>query len=385
MESTPNTTASSDFLREKKGNSQALLALHLTGVIGPRRLKSAREHFENLMDVFGSTEEGLSELPDWNSACARRLLSLNQPLQRVEQELAQAHQAGVEVVVEGEAGFPAVFKDIYDPPFVLWRVGEYRPEDEKAIAVIGCRKPSAYGRQTALKLAEDIARAGYTVVSGLARGIDSFAHQGALAFSKGRTIAFLGSGLLNLYPPENKKLAAEIKERGAIFSEYPLYGKPLALHFPQRNRLISGAAKGLLVVEAKKDSGSFITVDHAIDQGKPVFAVPGPIYHTQSEGAHALIQQGAKLVTGVEDIFHELQDLRAETVLKARSAGTLPSVDALTEEEKLVLDRLTYTPTHVDLLSRESPMPLRRLNEILLTLEIKGLVQQAPGHCYFKV
>lgn len=373
------------FLQEKTGDFSALLALHLTGVVGPRRLRSAKEAFEDLMDVFGSTEEKLSELPDWTSVCARKVLLLKSPLQRVEQELALARQADVEVLVDGQAGFPPVFRGLYDPPFVLWRMGEYRSEDEKAIAVIGCRKPSAYGRQAALKLSEDIARAGYTVVSGLARGIDSLAHQGALAFSRGRTVAFLGSGLLNLYPPENMKLAQEIKERGAIFSEYPLYGKPLALHFPQRNRLISGAAKGVLVVEAKKDSGSFITVDHAIDQGKPVFAVPGPITHSQSEGAHALIQQGAKLVTGVEDIFHELQDLRAETVLKTRREPTAPSVESLAEGERTVLEKLTYTPLHVDLLARESGMALRQLNEILLTLEMKGFVQQAPGHCYFKV
>jgi DNA processing protein len=385
MEPRPTDAATGPFLQEKNGNCQALLALHLTGVIGPRRLRSARGAFGNLLEVFGSSEERLSELPDWTAACARKVLSLESPLQRVEAELARARQAGVEVLVEGEEGFPQIFRDLYDPPFILWRAGDYRPEDEKAIAVIGCRKPSAYGRQTALKLAEDIARAGYTVVSGLARGIDSLAHQGALAFPKGRTIAFLGSGLLNLYPPENKRLAEQIRERGALFSEYPLYGKPLALHFPQRNRLISGASRGVLVVEAKKDSGSFITVDHAIDQGKPVFAVPGPITHSQSEGAHALIQQGAKLVTGVEDIFHELQDLRAETVLKARSGRPTPPMEELSLEERNVLGKLTYTPTHVDLLARETGMIPRHLNEALLMLEIKGLVQQAPGHCYFKI
>ena len=179
----------------------------------------------------------------------------------------------------------------------------------------------------------------------------------------------------------------EITERGAVFSEYPLHAKPLALHFPQRNRLISGSSKGVLVVEAKKDSGSFITVDHAIDQGKPVFAVPGPITHTESEGAHALIQQGAKLVMGVEDIFHELQDIRAETVFKSRKMKTaLVTLDKnLTEEENLLLEKITYSPVHVDVLVRETQMALRRINELLLTLEMKGLVQQAPGHCYFKI
>ncbi len=290
---------------------QALLALHLTGVIGPRRLKSAKNVFSDLSDIFGSSEEKLIQLPDWTLSCVQKVLSLKEPLLSVEKELEKAEKSGIAVLVESDKAFPTVFETLYDPPFVLWQVGSYLPDDENAIAIIGCRKPSPYGKTAALKLAEDVVKAGYTVVSGLARGIDSFAHLGALRYPKGRTLAFLGSGLLNLYPRENRKLAREISERGAVFSEYPLYAKPLALHFPQRNRLISGSSKGVLVVEAKKDSGSFITVDHAIDQGKPVFAVPGPITHTESEGAHALIQQGAKLVMGVEDIFHELHDIRA--------------------------------------------------------------------------
>jgi DNA processing protein len=368
-------------------SAETLLALHLTGVVGPRRLKSAKAVFPDLAAVFGASEEQLSRLPDWNASSALKVASFSDPLRRVERELEEAAEAGIRALVEGEAGFPAVFRELYDPPFVLWMAGDYLPGDEKAVAVIGCRKPSAYGQQSALRLSEDLAKAGYTVVSGLARGIDSGAHRGALRHPDGRTLAFLGSGLLNLYPPENGKLAGEIRDRGALFSEYPLHAKPLALHFPQRNRLLSGCAKGVLVVEAKKDSGSFITVDHAIDQGKPVFAVPGPITHTESEGAHALIQQGAKLVMGVEDILHEFQDLPAETVFRSRRGRAFPGPDAsdLTAEEGQILEKLTYQPLHVDLLTRESGMPLRRVHELLLALEIKGLVHQSPGHCYFKI
>jgi DNA processing protein len=363
-----------------------LLALHLTGVVGPRRLKSIKAIFpSNLSDVFGITEEQLAELENWTPTSAKKVLSFEYPQERAEQEIQRAEGKGIDVLIEGDDSFPIVFENIYDPPFVLWKMGNYLPEDEKAIAVIGCRRPSAYGKQAALKLGEDIAKAGYTVVSGLARGIDSIAHQGALRFSKGRTIAFLGSGLLNMYPPENKKLASEIASRGAVFSEYPLFSKPLAMHFPQRNRLISGSSKGVLVVEANKDSGSFITVDHAIDQGKPVFAVPGPIHQKQSEGAHALIQQGAKLVTGVEDIFHEIQDVHAQTIFKSRGVFAVPSEEKLSNEEKTILDHLAYTPVHVDILARMAGIQPRRLNELLLSLELQGFVQQAPGHCYFKV
>lgn len=368
-------------------NFEALLALHLTNVVGPRRLKSAREYFPEISDIFGSSEEVLSRLEDWNVSSTQKVLSFKDPLERVAQELERAETQGITVLVDGNPDFPGVFANLYDPPFVLWRKGSYLPEDEKSIAVIGCRRPSAYGKTAALRLSEDVARAGYTVISGLARGVDSLAHQGALRYPRGRTIAFLGSGLLNLYPPENNRLAREITERGAVFSEYPLMAKPLAMHFPQRNRLISGASRGVLVVEAKKDSGSFITVDHANDQGKPVFAVPGPITHAESEGAHALIQEGAKLVMGVEDIFHELQDMSAETVFRTRRTrqATISEIENLTEEEKGILEKLTYSPVHVDVLLRETRMVLRRLNELLLNLEMKGLVEQAPGHCYFKI
>ena len=364
-----------------------LLALHLTGVIGPRRLKSAQEAFPNLQDVFGAKEERLHELPDWTQPCARKVLSLTNPCERAESELEEASHFGIRVFVAGDPDFPGVFENLYDPPFVLWTRGEILKEDENAIAIIGCRRPTPYGKHAALHLAEGVAKAGYTVVSGLARGIDSLAHRGALKHSQGRTLAFLGSGLLNMYPPENSELAEEVSQRGAVISEYPLHAKPLALHFPQRNRLISGASRGVLVVEANKDSGSFITVDHALEQGRPVFAVPGPIDHPQSEGTHSLIQQGARLVTGVEDIFHELGDLRAETLFKSSGGmGKVPANPAqLSEEEKNLLEKMTYDPRHVDQLEREIQMDLRKLNELLLFLEMKGFVQQTPGHCYFKL
>ncbi|HVM33658.1 MAG TPA: DNA-processing protein DprA [bacterium] len=363
---------------------QSLLALHLTGVVGPRRLVSLKGAFARLEAAFGSTEDRLAYLPNWTTSVARKVLSLKDPEASAQRELERAGELGIRCLVEGDADFPGVFRDLFDPPFVLWMKGHYLPEDERALAVIGCRQPTAYGKDLAARLAQDLARCGYTVVSGLARGIDSCAHQGALRHPQGRTLAFLGSGLLNLYPPENRKLADRVVERGALFSEYPLDAKPLALHFPQRNRLISGAAKGVLVVEANQNSGSFITVDHAVDQGKPVFAVPGPIHHHQSEGTHSLIQQGARLVVGVQDIFDELNDKRAERHWRAEPRPAPEAVE-VTEEEKMLLAHLDSDPRHVDALSRLAGLPSRRLNEILLVLEMKGLVEQAPGHCFLKL
>ncbi|MGH7738507.1 MAG: DNA-processing protein DprA [bacterium] len=365
---------------------QALLALHLTGVVGPRRLASLRDAFPRPADAFGAGEDRLAYLPTWTTSVARKVLALSDPLLRVETEMEKAAAAGVTLLVAGDQDFPQVFNTLFDPPFVLWMRGTYLPQDENAIAVIGCRKPSSYGKELAGLLSQDLARAGYTVVSGLARGIDSLAHQGALKCQTGRTLAFLGSGLLNLYPPENKRLAEQIADRGALFSEYPLNAKPLGLHFPQRNRLISGAARGVLVVEANQNSGSFITVDHAMDQGKPVFAVPGPIHHHQSEGTHSLIQQGARLVVGVQDIFDELQDKKAERMFRSRPAPQAAKIAGeVTEEEKILLEQLGPEPRHVDILSGLMGLPSRRLNEILLVLEMRGLVERAPGHCYSKL
>jgi len=362
-----------------------LLALHLTGVVGPRRLAAARAAFRDLESIFGSTAERLASLPDWNPGCAAKVLALEDPARDVENEMERARQAGVRVLVDGDPDFPSVFKDLYDPPFVLWMRGTYLQADEKALAVVGCRKPSVYGLQVSNRLSEALARGGYTIVSGLARGIDSAAHRGALSVKGGRTLAFMGSGFLQIYPPENVELADRIAGSGAVFSEYPLDSKPLALHFPQRNRLISGAAKGVLVVEAEEDSGSLITVDHALEQGRTVFAVPGPIHQEQSKGTHALIREGAKLVMDANDVFRELGDPAASAVVRARKSPASFRVADLTEEESLLMDNLSFEPMHLDALARETGMPARRLSELLLVLEKKGCVSQAPGHCYFRL
>jgi DNA processing protein len=272
---------------------------------------------------------------------------------------------------------------MFDPPFVLWVKGEYRSSDEKGLAVVGCRRPSAYGKAAALQLAEEIASYGYTVISGLARGIDSAAHEGALAYAHGRTVAFLGSGLNDIYPPENRSLAEKISANGAVISEYPLDARPLALHFPQRNRLISGASRGVLVVEAGEGSGSLITVDHALEQGKTVFAVPGPIHHMQSQGTNELIRQGAKLIMRAEDILLELGELVPDsTAGKSSPRVSARSSENLTEEENRVLEKLSFAPVHVDPLSRESGIPPRRLNEMMFILEMKGYIKQLPGNVY---
>jgi DNA processing protein len=361
----------------------ALLALHLTGVVGPRRLLSVKNFFHDFWDVFGTDLDQLSSLTDWNLSSARKVISCTRPRERVDYELEKAESLGVKVWVEGDEDFPKVFANLYDPPFVLWCKGHYKSCDEKGIAVVGCRKPTAYGFSASRQLSEQIASYGYTVISGLARGIDSAAHEGALSVPNGRTIAFLGSGLNEIYPPENRSLAERIADHGAVISEYPLDARPLALHFPQRNRLISGASRGVLVVEAGEGSGSLITVDHALEQGKTVFAVPGPIQAPQSQGTHELIRQGAKLVMRAEDILLELGELISETVIN-HERGTVRPSGTLTEEENGLMEFISFTPIHLDGLSRESGLPARRLSEMMLVLEMKGYVKQLPGNQFVK-
>jgi DNA processing protein len=362
---------------------ETLLALHLTGVVGPRRLRSVLDSFSDPSEAFRVKQDRLAQLKDWTTSSAAKVAAFVDPAGQVARELDRAQKNAITVLVAGDMDFPHVFSTIYDPPFVLWRKGNYLEQDRKAVAVVGCRRPSAYGKQAAQRLSADLARMGYTVVSGMARGIDSAAHGGALSVPKGRTVAFLGSGFLQMYPPENAALAERIAANGAVFTEYPPDSKPLSLHFPQRNRLISGASLGVLVVEAQEDSGSLITVDHALDQGRTVFAVPGPIHQDQSKGTHALIRDGAKLVMEVGDILRELGD-PAAVVASSRRVATVRPVEQWTPEESILMDHLSFAPVHVDALVRNTGMPTRRVSELLLILEMKGAVSQAPGHCYFK-
>jgi DNA processing protein len=278
--------------------------------------------------------------------------------------------------------YPAPLRWIPDPPLVLYVRGTLMPEDHLALAVIGSRQPSNYGKLMAQRLSTALARYGFTVVSGLARGIDSLAHQSTLQ-AGGRTIAVLGSGLDRIYPPEHWRLGNAISAQGAVLSEFPCATKPDRWNFPRRNRIISGLALGTLVVEASDKSGSLHTARHAAEQGREVFAVPGRADTPTSRGTHMLIKQGAKLVEGIDDILDELPEAIRHAAVQHHArltpSGTLQEPADLTLQEAHVLALVPPEETHIETIIHASQLPAQVVAGILVNLELRGLVQQFPG------
>jgi DNA processing protein len=299
----------------------------------------------------------------------------------VEHELKRIRSAGITLVRYTDAEYPARLRAIADPPPLLYVKGSFAGSDERAMAIVGSRSASDYGRRVARDLARGLAAYGFTVVSGLARGIDGMAHETALN-SGGRTIAVLGSGVERAYPPEHDRLYQRIAEQGAVISELPVGTKPMAFNFPARNRLISGLSLGVVVVEATEKSGSLITASLAIDQGREVFAVPGEVGSSRSRGAHRLIRQGAKLVETVDDILEEIAPQLARQsgaavkhevrLLPPNSSAAVQKVFAMLQERSLQVD---------EIIEHSGLVPAEVLG-ILLDLELQGYLRQLPGKVY---
>jgi DNA processing protein len=295
-------------------------------------------------------------------------------------ELELLRKAGVKAYTWNDAEYPARLKEIDDKPPVLFVRGDLLPEDEWAVAVVGTRRASPYGRQAAEHFTTDLAGHGITVVSGLARGVDGVAHRAALT-TGGRTIAVLACGLDIVYPPEHSKLAVEITQRGALVSEYPLGTQPRADYFPRRNRILSGISLGVLVIEGDEKSGSLITARAALDQNREVFAVPGSIYAPTYSGVNKLIQKGeAKLVTRTEDILEELNLTMTTTTQQLELQEVVP--DDPTEARLLKV--LTNQPSHIDEVQRASGLPIASVSSALALLELKGLVRQVGAMSFIK-
>ncbi|HEY5866008.1 MAG TPA: DNA-processing protein DprA [Candidatus Tectomicrobia bacterium] len=297
-------------------------------------------------------------------------------------EIERLQATEISLTTLEDADYPETLRWIPEPPLVLYVWGALRHEDCLAVAVVGSRKPSPYGQLAAQRLSTELAQYGFTVVSGLARGVDSLAHHGALQ-AGGRTIAVLGSGINVVYPPEHRRLYEAIRNQGAVVSEFPFDTKPDRWNFPRRNRIISGLALGTLVVEASDQSGSLHTARHALEQGREVFAVPGRIDLPSSRGTNNLIKRGAKLVEGLEDI---LEEFPAAVRLAMRQRGTaLRSTDAppmptdLTPDEARVLGLIQSEEIHIEAIIHASQLPAQAVASILLTLELRGLVRQFPG------
>ena len=294
------------------------------------------------------------------------------------EEQARVARAGVRVIVWGDAEYPTLLQHISSAPPVIYLRGTLEPADKTAVAIVGARHATAYGEAVARDLAAELSRRGLTIVSGLARGIDAAAHRGVLGVA-GRTLAVLGSGLDQIYPPEHGPLADQVAGSGALLSEFPLGTAPLRPHFPRRNRIISGLSLGVIVVEAGVDSGALITAHHALEQGREVFAVPGRVHARYSEGCNRLIKAGAKLVEGWEDVLGELApQLTGRTSRRAQA----PPPPELRPEEQRVFDLLADGPLHIDLLIARAGLQAGRVASALVGLEMKGVVRQLHGKVF---
>jgi DNA processing protein len=346
--------------------------------VGNVLIKRLIDHFQTPARVLGAPAETLVQVEGISNRLARLILQ-QRLTDQVKQELDSIGKMECRIVTLTDLDYPPLLKEIPDPPPYLYIHGELG-NTRHCVAVVGSRNATPYGISITRQLCRDFSKAGLVVVSGLARGIDTAAHEGAL-MAEGRTLAVLGSGLSCVYPKENRRLADRISQNGAVISELALHAEPEAHHFPARNRIISGICLGTVVVEAAKKSGALITARLALEQNREVFAVPGSISSSKSGGAHALIKQGAKLVESAEDVIEELVPMMECSIVTARAPDS-PGMpyDTFSEEEARILKALGPYPVHIDELARALCLPVGLLSGALLKLELRGVVRQTSGN-----
>jgi DNA processing protein len=349
------------------------LGFNLVAGIGPVRVQALLDTFSDLSVAWHASpaqlrDAGLDRRSLDNLLKARATLSLDRELEKVQ-------RAGAQLLTWDDEAYPNHLRNIYDPPPLLYVRGELRPEDDWAVAVVGTRRATVYGKEATRQLAGGLSRSGITIVSGLARGIDAQAHRAALD-AGGRTIAVLGCGVDVIYPPEHRNLAAEIIQHGAMVSEYALGTRPEARNFPPRNRIISGLSLGTVVVEAGARSGALITADFAAEQGRDVFAVPGNIFQRGSKGCNRLIREGAIPALSVGGVLEELNLTMVEQQAEVRA------VVPATKMESRLLDHLSSEPMHADELCRAVNLPIAQISSTLALMELKGMVRQVGGMNY---
>lgn len=344
--------------------------------IGSRRFHLLIDHFGSASQVWFASKNEIVKLTSFlGSNVVNEIINQRNDniLVRIKRMMDSSE---FRIITLFDDEYPTLLKEIYDPPPVLYCKGLPIKNHQPAISIVGSRKSTAYGRQMAEKFSYELAAAGVTVVSGLARGIDAMAHYGALK-AGGDTVGVLGCGVDIIYPPENKKLFSRMEQEGTILTEYPPGSGPLAGNFPARNRIISGMTSGVLVIEAGQKSEALITVDFALEQGREVYALPGNINVLQSAGTNKLLKEGAKLVTDVQDILEDL-GLKQEKKKKAQEPVQLDFF------ETQVYNALREGERHLEELLKETKMDIHKLNAVLTMLEIKGIVKQMPGKIFIR-
>ncbi|MAT13691.1 MAG: DNA-protecting protein DprA [Planctomyces sp.] len=358
----------------------ALPAIQLSLIpgVGPRTVQNLVNHFGNLESVFSTSHEELVALPGVGPKLARKILD-NRDGAAAREEIERLREARVNFLLRGTDEYPMLLDDIPDAPQILYHKGDIQPADQLAVAIVGSRRCTPYGLDQANKIGSALARAGVTVVSGLARGIDAAAHRGALD-AGGRTLAVFATGLGTVYPPEHRDLAARVEQQGALITESCYDQLPIAGLFPQRNRIISGLSLGVILIEASRKSGSLHTARHAMEQGREVFAVPGRIDSLESQGCLDLIRDGATLIRSVEDVLDELGPLAQPVQTKNKGEVRKPIELNLNEQETEILNVLTSDPQHIDEVLRAVSLDPSRVLSTLTVLEMKQLVRRHPGN-----
>jgi DNA processing protein len=355
--------------------AQYWLGFSLVTQMGPKRIRLLSEHFSSLAEAWSAPESLLRAAGLTGQSLSYLLAERNRI--DLNAELARVRRVGAYLITQADVAYPQLLRAIPDAPPVLYVRGTLVDADETALAIVGTRSATQYGRDAAYRLARALAEQGVTIVSGLAQGVDAAAHQGALD-GGGRTIAVLGSGIDRVYPTAHVDLALRIAESGAVVSEFALGSAPEARHFPRRNRIISGLSLGVLIAEAPEQSGALITAISAAEQGRDVFAVPGNIFNASHTGANRLIQDGAKLVTCADDVLSELRLARTETQTRRATQRIVPE----DETEQQVLTNLNAEPLHIDDLARLTGLSIAQLSSTLTILELKGLARNV-GHMQY--
>jgi DNA processing protein len=362
--------------------------------VGPVTFAKLVKHFGSVDAALGASVSELAKIDGIGFKTAERIAASRDKFD-VTGELKLAEKLGVWIINLDDHRYPVVLKRIYDPPPVLYVKGTLTREDNLCISIVGTRRCSLYGQEQASRFAHFLSSAGFTIISGMARGIDTAAHQGALS-ANGRTIAVQGCGLANIFPPENKNLFELIAGSGACISELPLRYEPLSENFPPRNRIIAGLSLGTIVVESPLNSGAMITAKAAMDYNREVMAVPGKIDSPLSKGAHKLIKEGAKLIESVEDVMEalgyigeQLADHVSITTERAAAKGEKPLFDVkelrLRGDEKMIYDYLHKEPSHIEQIIGDTKLTPGNVNAGLISLRLKGVIKQLPGSLFVKI
>lgn len=362
--------------------TEAWLALNLLPQVGPVRVRKLLQHFGSPERILAAKSSEILQIEGFGLAQAESLAGWEAQID-LAGELKKIQERDLTLLTQDDDLYPPLLREIYNPPLVLTVWGEITKRDHNALGVVGSRQATHYGLSTAKKLSFQIAYAGYTVISGLARGIDTAAHEAALA-AKGRTVAIIGSGIGRLYPPENMALAERIAQNGAVISEYPVDRPADKQTFPYRNRIVAGWTCGLIVVEAPLRSGSLITAQQATEQGRTVYAVPGPIDKPTSAGCNRLIQQGAKLIMDGADVLDDLMTL-FPTAPKPPVLQETPPAVSLTLEEEILYNAISTDEAQINDIITASGLTSATVSSTLMRLEMKRLIRALPGRRYVRL